>query len=82
MIKWEYCVITGLQYKPYGLAPFYPQLLMYHPQGAQQTNLTGKNESDKVARLIAELGEQGWQMAGTFQESEGVHGIYFKRPKP
>jgi len=41
----------------------------------------GIEERDAVAQLIAQLGEEGWEMVGCGSLQERKHCIYFKRPK-
>lgn len=87
MQKWEYCAIASL-HAPVGLpgiTPYYPKLSRFTQSGLQVTDLGrkgGKGEQDYVAQLIAQMGEDGWEMVGIFQTGEKEHGIYFKRPKP
>jgi len=89
MQKWEYCVISHLvDDVGTGWHPTYPKLTRFTPSGRQVTDLTRKrgvtpNEWDYVAQLIAQMGEDGWEMVGIYgDDGNGKHGIYFKRPKP
>lgn len=38
-------------------------------------------DPNAVARLIAHLGENGWEMVGAGNEDESFHTLYFKRLK-
>lgn len=77
MQKWEYCVVVGLSRlttERY-MHPDYPALWTLTPSGVNY-KLMGKPESEELAKTIAQLGEEGWEMVG----ASGSF-VYFKRPK-
>jgi hypothetical protein len=80
MQKWEYCAIIGMRSTLRDLNPAYPALWHFSNEGYGSTPIKGY-EAAEVAKTIAELGEQGWEMIGTGCEAGGVHILYFKRPK-
>ncbi len=87
MQKWEYCEISGL--RAGGLR--YTEFVKLSAKGRQvvtAVNLSQTNDADKhreaqdtFACIIAQLGEEGWEMVGAGNISEGQHTLYFKRPK-
>ena len=91
MTKWEYCVITGGKSKQPGFGTFCPGFVLFTKSGPKIKNLRGRgpdgsSEEDRVVRLIAQLGEVGWEMVGCGSTGgvagESHHSIYFKRPIP
>jgi hypothetical protein len=90
MQKWEYCVIGPIKAAAAGgWLGYYPVFFSF------TTNITsdqmyalrkenGVSEQAVLAREIAKLGEEGWEMVGCGSVSEGTpshHCLYFKRPK-
>ena len=75
MQQWEYCLVSTA-----GDPPF---VIFYEPTGPRELqvrrDLTKGDSShyDAAARIIAELGLQGWEL---FNLTEGTW--VFKRPKP
>ena len=41
----------------------------------------GVSEADAVAQLIAQLGDEGWEMVAAGNIGESTHSLYFKRLK-
>ncbi|MFH2040104.1 MAG: hypothetical protein ABIJ65_11790 [Chloroflexota bacterium] len=81
MQKWEYCAITGILHSGRNLSLNYPAIWRFTKTGWDKTDIKG-DEMNLVAKNIAELGEQGWEMVGTGPLDEGrAHILYFKRPK-
>ena len=93
MSKWEYCAVVGLR-KPLSnrqLDPKYPAIWYFTPSGVVINEITGGKglETKEIGRVIANLGEQGWEMVGCANVVEGgsnstdsSHCLYFKRPIP
>ena len=93
MNKWEYCVlgpIKGLDSG--GLMGYYPSVLFFGLDGiSRNVSLTlplrGKisgNEQVNIAKAIAQLGAEGWEMVGSGvvpfgSEPHPHHVLYFKR---
>ena len=78
MQKWEYCAIGSIGSGFSTLS--HPHILNFTELGIEEIRIN-KPESNEVAKNIAKLGEQGWEMVGAGNTSEGHHCIYFKRPK-
>ena len=84
MQKWEYCVVTPyhVETNEYWVTKFY----RFTSRGAELVKdfgkLPQKSRADACAQLIAQLGEESWELAGAGNVAEIVHALYFKRPKP
>lgn len=84
MQRWEYCAITGFRPMGDGITSSYPTLITFTTNGLESLTreIRGYDEATKVAALIAQLGEEGWEMVGcSDQASITTHVLYFKRPK-
>ena len=95
MQKWEYCAIVGIGASGNGttLTTRYPGVFNFTDKGSHITEIRDifkdkkhpeieeETERRQVAKAIAKLGDEGWEMVGTGNTSEGSHMIYFKRPK-
>lgn len=87
MPEWEYCVIRGIYNTSSEWRTMYPRHYLFTPNGPQLVNdfrkiEQGLSESMSVARAIAVLGEQGWEMVGVANDGAGSsHSLYFKRLK-
>jgi hypothetical protein len=89
MPKWEYCAIVGVSRASNSpLYPRWPQWVQFTSQGhlAAKIGSSEKDELAELAKTIARLGEEGWEMVGTGTHSLGNgteinHIVYFKRPK-
>lgn len=82
MQQWEYCAVVGvgrinLSRRP---RPVFPAIWYFDVNGVQVVELKGQ-EADEVARAIALLGEQGWEMTTNGNLGDATHAIYFRRPK-
>ncbi|MDP2937605.1 MAG: hypothetical protein Q8O86_14065 [Dehalococcoidia bacterium] len=83
MQKWEYCAVVGVGQASSSrhLLPEYPALWHFAPDGCHLTEIKGK-EALEIAKTIATLGEEGWEMVGCGNTDVKRHTLYFKRPKP
>ena len=79
MQKWEYCAISGIG-GARNLNTTEPGIWNFTMDGIQDFAIN-RPEKNEVAKEIAKLGEQGWEMVGTGNTSVITHCIYFKRPK-
>jgi len=94
MQKWEYCVLKGVMADIKGLLTSYPRLYRFSATGAelvtdfqQYKSTSGASEQNLVAKMIYELGEEGWEMV--YGQPNTTHStqhltdpaIWFKRPK-
>ena len=88
--RWEYCAITGFNWKQRGFSISSPQMpsavIRYFPTSFEEVE--GANEEDALANAFARLGEDGWELTGVRQslrlddgDGETRHVYYFKRPK-
>lgn len=97
MQNWEYGVILGFTGFPGYLKneneaatdfrTYKPCFYRLTAQGAEMvTDFSkrprGVSEADAVAQLIAQLGDEGWEMVGSGNLSVWIHSLHFKRPKP
>ena len=89
MTKWKYCTITGCKTgsATHQFDTHYPKITYFTSEGRNTESLGGSRpdglyEANAVARLIAQLGEEGWEMVGCGNTAEVTHSIYFKRPPP
>jgi hypothetical protein len=83
MQKWEYCVIAGLHtveaiesLKHYRVTKNGFELVTDFKKRP-----IGVSESDAVGQLIAQLGDEGWELVGAGNTGY-LHTLYFKRQKP
>lgn len=82
MQKWEYCAVVGvgrvnISRRP---RPLFPAIWYFDVDGVQVVELKGQ-EAHELARAIALLGNQGWEMTTGGNLGDATHVIYFKRPK-
>jgi hypothetical protein len=78
MPKWEYCVVSGMNFdrSELGFSTFYPRLIFFDSRDGIrwhkdiQRHEGGETEALTVARLIAELGDAGWELV-----SSGISGV-------
>ncbi len=85
MPRWEYCLITSLRVRAGTLDPGRPKLERLTPEGLREVRISSApapGRGDALARAIAELGEEGWELVGAVNTDAKVHCLYFKRPKP
>lgn len=92
MQKWEYCVIEGLGWDEFStfdrfslckltgkgleVVATWETIRKSLPKGSKLTS------EHAAAQFIAQLGEEGWEMAGVDGGgSAHCHCLYFKRPK-
>ena len=94
MQKWEYCVLVNVFATGQGLDTFYPALFRFTSKGAElvtdfQDRPEGishfEYEGQSVARMIYQLGEEGWEMVHGDHMSESTRpdpaNLWFKRTK-
>lgn len=83
MQKWEYCVIH--RYRVLADKFVDTKLYRFTDKGMEVVRdfqqLPEKARDNAVAQLIAQLGEEGWELAGAGNVAEAVHALYFKRIK-
>ena len=84
MVRWEYCVIKGFC-KGFCRSLTFEYFTRDGPKQELPGDLVNLYDStgvNLVARLIAQLGEEGWEMVGCVNTDTSDHSIYFKRPLP
>ena len=74
MPKWEYCAIRSTNG---WVVKSDPALCFYNQNGVREEKIA--EDRDALAKTIARLGDQGWEMVGCGSVAFG-HAIYFKRP--
>ena len=78
MQKWEYCAVAGIVWNFNKMCHCKPVLWNFTVTGVQPSEITGStkgiDEFDR-AKIIAQLGEEGWEMVS------GESILYFNRPK-
>lgn len=86
MQKWEYCVVGPVKSNLQGDRSFwghYPNLLYLRADGRSGRVIEGKaqEEAENLAKAVAELGDEGWELVGMGNVAENAHFLYFKRAK-
>lgn len=79
MPAWEYCAVVGMYRNERKLEPAYPAVWYFTPHRIHIVEIKGR-EAEEVARIIAQLGQEGWEMVGAGNTGERSHALYFKRP--
>jgi hypothetical protein len=89
MTRWEYCVLTGVAATDdEGFEPALPRLYLFTKDGLELVEAFDDNDEemtvrDQVARQIARLGNDGWELVGAGTTGGGTgHSLYFKRAMP
>lgn len=80
MNKWQFCVVTLMQRNN--------AAIFFEKTGRRTEPITQQypdsDEHGAVARTVAELGEDGWELVGTVTSNSGSQheslNMYFKRP--
>lgn len=76
--KWEYCRLEDLLGSSFVPA----KLIFFTAEGEKIESLSAAqdcSQRDRVAKKIAELGDEGWDMVGMGITGQGSHAVYFKR---
>ncbi len=89
MQRWEYCAVGPIKGSVSGEFGYYPHLWQFTLSGLVKTPIAAKegvSESEAVAQVIAQLGDDGWEMVGAGPVEGGYqyynyHIIYFKRAR-
>ena len=79
MQKWEYCVVGPIKQNFMG---YYPQITFFTSEGEQTKSISdekGMSETEILARTLASLGNDGWEMVGCGSTGRETHLLYFKR---
>jgi len=88
MQKWEYCTLGPIEYSStsWQWIPNEPIRILFTSKGIKEQGFdldessSLKDVQDKVATVLAQLGEQGWEMVGCGSVFAAGHFLYFKRP--
>jgi hypothetical protein len=78
MHVWEYCAVVEIRTGGRDLTPVPPAIWYFTPEGVQVVEF---QDNHQVPQIIAQLGQQGWEMVGTGNVAGGGQAVYFKRPK-
>jgi hypothetical protein len=87
--NWEYCALlgTGTSKRELGSTIYYTIIRYYQPSGWRTETIEmtdygdGPYDEKVVAKAIAKLGSEGWEMALDRSREGTTSWIYFKRPK-
>ncbi len=85
MSKWEYCAVVGIAKSQRNPSHYFPAVWFFTPGGTKIVEIGGQ-EGFEVSKMIAQLGEDGWEMVGIgtmpdrHAQSVNPSAIYFKRP--
>ncbi len=63
MQKWQYCALVGIAKYVRDISPYQPAVWYFTDQGIRIQDIKG-DEGNDVARFIAWLGNEGWEMVG------------------
>jgi hypothetical protein len=80
VIIWEYCAIYGVKWNSDGWVVSDDKRVVqfFTPDGAR-ADLEDWKDPNVIAKKIASLGAQGWEMVGVVNLGGDRHAIYFKR---
>jgi hypothetical protein len=84
--RWEYCAVVGITKGQRGQERYNPAIWYFTSDGIKVVEVTGM-EIAGVARAIARLGEEGWEMCGSgamsdrLSQSLNPNALFFKRSK-
>ncbi len=83
--KWEYCALYGYasSRKSFGSTTFYATIEYYQTSDlhTETVEMDRGGEEKVVAKAIAKLGEEGWEMVNDRTHEGTTTRIYFKRQK-
>ena len=86
MQKWEYCAVAGIKRDLRKFRGISPEIWKFTINGIEETDI-GENfkyvneASAETAKIIAQLGQQGWEMVGIgYSNHYDENILYFKRP--
>jgi hypothetical protein len=80
MTKWEFCSIYPIEEYRHWLVPYGDGFKeTFTLEGGKREEVP--DDPHDLARSIAQLGEDGWELVGCGNVSEVRHALYFKRPK-
>ena len=88
MQKWEYCTLGPIEFSSasWKWIPNEPTRIVFTSKGMKEEGFkvdstsSLKEVQDEVAQVLANLGEQGWEMVGCGAVFASGHFLYFKRP--
>jgi len=88
MQKWEYCTIGPIEFSSSGWKwlPNEPTRIKFTSNGMSEEDFkfdqtsSLKDVQDEVAKVLAQLGDEGWEMVGCGAVFASGHFLYFKRP--
>jgi hypothetical protein len=87
MQKWEYCTLGPIEFSStsWKWIPNEPTRIVFTTKGVKEEGFKIDETSsltdvqDEVATVLAQLGEQGWEMVGCGSVFASGHFLYFKR---
>ena len=86
-VRWEYCAVSDVGYtvEAGGKTVNTAKICYYQHSGCRERVVEGASEREALARGVATLGEEGWEMIGEgpFNSDTRKLGLlYFKRRRP
>ncbi len=79
MQKWEYCVVGPIRSNFTGVNPIHILITESGQESKRIFSEKGLSEYDALAKVIAKLGNEGWDMVGCANAGIETHLLYFKR---
>ena len=88
MQKWEYCTLGPIEFSStsFKWVPNEPTRIKFTRNGMAEEGFkidqasSLKDVQDEVAKVLAQLGDEGWEMVGCGAVFASGHFLYFKRP--
>jgi hypothetical protein len=83
MPRWEYCQVFASRLEDEGELVFLAEEGLKRAEFKRDRTLGDKNAMDAAGRVIAKLGNEGWDLIGGTPDvgTRGATGFLFKRPK-
>jgi hypothetical protein len=78
--NWEYCAIYGVKWNSDGWgAPDDRRAAQFFKPDGAQSELGGWKDPAEIAKKIAQLDAEGWEMVCAAYLEKDTHALYFKR---
>ncbi len=84
MQKWDYCMVGPIRSAENRIDGQYPHLTHFTERGVDSVRIRApmdKSTDYSLAKTIAELGAEGWELVGCGNVAVDMHFLYFKRPR-
>jgi hypothetical protein len=80
IVVWEYCAIYGMKGSEGWIVSDERRAVQYFTPDGVRAELDDWADPNVIAKKIASLSAQGWEMVGVVNLDRDHHAIYFKRP--